>query len=72
MMIFRLSLVALVLLQLTAISVATLQSNLEVELWESACALNSNRSLKYEYYSSVRSLYGDGGNPQDNGEWCAN
>ena len=63
----RSSLVAMALLLACGVCMATLQSDLEAELWESACALNSNDSYKYEYYSSVRRQYGDYDNPQKAG-----
>eukprot|EP00731_Ephydatia_muelleri_P021012 Em0013g739a len=63
-------LVALVLLS-SASNIASLQSPLEAELWRYACTLESNRSLQYEYYSSVRSRYGDGGNPKVDDRYVA-
>lgn len=55
--------VALTMLLITS-DVATVQGDLEAEMWESACKLDANSTLKYEYYSKVRSFYGDSGYPQ--------
>lgn len=47
---------------------ASAQENQQQLLSEWACHLDGNDTLKLGFYASVRRLYGDNGNPEDDGK----
>ena len=56
-------------LQIAYLPVSAQESQQQL-LSEWACTLDGNDTLKLGFYASVRRLYGDGGNPEDDGKLC--
>ena len=60
----------LLLQQISDPTVCAQESQQEMELSDLACKLDSNETLRLQFYKSVRKSYGDNGDPNDSGKLC--